>query len=365
MLRRRDVARLALAGVQRGIAEELYLLTGINRTRPTSVRITLTERCNYRCRYCIHWRQERYRPELSLENWKGILRALRRELGPFPVQFLGGEPFIFPGFLELLAFCRDQNIAWGVITNGSALNARAADAVVAASPTNFDISIDALESAIHDHARGITGSLRHVTANVDRLIAARDRAGATFPIRIKVTVQRGNLAELRGVAEWCAERPGTTVDYSPVRLWRENEIAEMYVSSAEDQQLLRSAVDELVQLKRLGWPIETSEAKLRAMVDHFAGKRHFPGVKQCRVGLRTFDILPDGEVRHCWQFGVGHLRANPPDALWRAPNRKQIVAETLRCELAGGGMCGSACTSHRSFGQEARRALAYLAARRA
>ena len=359
-LRNRDMLSRAGAGAKRGASERLYLSTGLNLTRPTSIRITLTERCNYRCRYCNHWRQDSYPDELNLDDWKRNILSLGRFLGPFPLQFLGGEPFIWPGFLELAAFCRSNGVRWGVITNGSALGARAVAAVVEAHPTNVDVSIDSRNAGIHDHARGVIGSSKHIEAGVDRLAAARRAAGQTFPIRIKPTVHRTNLETLPEVVQWAASKEGVLVDFSPVRLWADTAKAEHYPSTPAELQALEQVVARLIDMKRAGFPIETSEAKLQAINKHFAGEIETHAYQQCRVGLRTFDIYPDGEVQHCWKYAIGNLRESTPEDIWHGSARKQTIADTLACDLAGGNVCGTACTSHRSPIQEVRRAFLYL-----
>jgi MoaA/NifB/PqqE/SkfB family radical SAM enzyme len=125
---------------------------------------------------------------MTLDDWKSALARLKEFVHPLVVQFIGGEPFVWPKFLELIEFCRANDINWGVITNGSAFSAKITKRVAVARPINIDVSVDGATSNIHDRARGIEGSLEKITSGVLRLLGERDKAGQKFPVRIKCTV---------------------------------------------------------------------------------------------------------------------------------------------------------------------------------
>jgi MoaA/NifB/PqqE/SkfB family radical SAM enzyme len=356
-----DLIALATAGMRRSFQEAMYLRGRVGLPRPSSVRATLTERCNYKCLYCWHWRQESYTSEMTVDEWKRIIDQIRDYAGPFPIQFLGGEPMIWPGFVELVQHCRSRRVRWGTITNGSVLNARVVKAVVASRPTNIDVSVDASISGVHDRARGIRGSFRHIEAGLMRLLEERAASGHRFPVRIKTTVHKLNATHLLDMVEWVSKLPDVTIDFSPVRLWSVADRTRLYLASETELRELDEAVESLIALKTAGAPIETSPEKLRAMSRHFRGGAPvFHAYGECRVGLRTLDIAPDGSARHCFKFPLGNLRSHSLRELWEDPRRRQIIEQTLSCENAGGNMCGTGCTSYRTARQEFQRALLFL-----
>lgn len=210
------LARLASRALRRSMAESLYLNSGINLTKPNDIRATLTERCNFRCVYCDHWRQDSYADELTLEQWQAALQSIRDYVGRFAVQFLGGEPMLMPWFFELAAFCHATGIDWGVVTNGSSLSADRVARLVAAMPLNIDVSIDSRGEAVNDRLRGWKGAMRRTAAGITALAAAREAAGARFPIRVKTVVSRDNIDDLDELVAWAASMPGVTIDLSPV-----------------------------------------------------------------------------------------------------------------------------------------------------
>lgn len=344
--------------------EALYLRTGWNITRPSDIKITLTDRCNYRCEYCDHWRRETYRNELDFEQWRGIVDGLRSFLGRFTIQFSGGEPMLSPAFLPLVEHCRASGIRWGVITNGSMLRGRTLERFVRARPLNVDMSVDSDRAAAHDRVRGVPGSLARLSENLARLIALRDESGQRFPIRIKPTVHAHNFDHLRDIVTWAQGIGDLLVDFSPVRLGKGQDRDRLYVAGDNALARLDAEIEALIAMKEAGAPIETGVDKLRAISAHFRGEPVRQGRSACLVGLRTLDIRPDGQVNHCWRFhNSGNLTSEPPEALWQRV-RRTVAAEALACEHVETRRCGTSCTAHRSLSQDISRGLRYAGLRK-
>ncbi|SHH48630.1 radical SAM additional 4Fe4S-binding SPASM domain-containing protein [Bradyrhizobium erythrophlei] len=338
--------------------EHVYLRTNIDLTRPHSIGATLTERCNYRCEYCTHWRQDRYPTEMTLDDWKRALLSLKELVFPYVIQFGGGEPFVWPHFLELVEFCRAEDIDWGVTTNGSALNERSVKRIVRSRPVNVNISVDSSVAHIHDQARGINGSLKRIERGIRLLIEEQARAEQHFLIRIKPTVHRHNIDNLGQLVDWCLEVGATTVDFSPVRLQEKGERERLYLRSEDDLARLKAAIDDLIERKRQGQPIETSEAKLRGMLSHFKDELVVHGTGQCRVGLRDYSIRANGDVIVCWFFDpIGNVKEQSAKEIWSSAQARQTRTLTATCEKFGTSLCASSCLAKRSLLQDVRRAF--------
>jgi sulfatase maturation enzyme AslB (radical SAM superfamily) len=99
-----NLAGLALKHVRNAFAEELYLRTHADYTRPIVVYGMVNEWCNYKCRYCDYWRLKEYREEMTIEEWQKALLSLKEFVGPFHIEYSGGEPYIKKGFVGLLEF---------------------------------------------------------------------------------------------------------------------------------------------------------------------------------------------------------------------------------------------------------------------
>ena len=162
------------------------------------------ERCNFKCQYCHYWRYEKYSPEMSIEEWKQALLSLKDFIGRYSIKFVGGEPFLKKGFVDLLEFCHGQALDWGVITNGFAFRSNITPRVVAAGPSNIDISVDSPDAEENDLVRGAPGSLENIEAGIRSLRSERDRVQAKFPIRYQTNNLQNQLpqpAEVRRMAQ--------------------------------------------------------------------------------------------------------------------------------------------------------------------
>lgn len=340
--------------VEQELREALYIRTGRDLTRPHVIQALPTMRCNYRCLSCSCWRQE-HGDEMTLEQWQRALASLREFVGPMTVQFAGGEPFVYKPFVPLVEWCAEHRIDWGVITNGSAFSKDTSRRVVRARPVNVSISVDGATSAVHDDSRGVPGSLAHLELAIGRLREARDLAGESFPIRVKPVVHRRNFREMPAMVEWARRVGADTVDFNPVRHWTP-EVETMLWIEREDEAVLRGVVDQLVEMRRAGAPIETEEAKLHDMVDHFRGATVKPSVAPCRAGLREFHINPDGSVATCWFYPrIGNARDAGAREIWLGEQAAQQRRRQMTCGRFGSNDCASSCLAHRTIGQDVRR----------
>ena len=168
----------------------IQLIDSFNR-RIDYVRLSVTDRCDFRCTYCMA-EEMTFLPRskvLSLEEIARIARVFV-QLGVAKLRVTGGEPLVrrdvttlFNELGSLLA--KDGLKELAVTTNGSQL-VRFAPALRAAGVTTLNISLDTLDAA---RFRALTriGTLEDVIAGID---AARDQ---NFPrIRINAVVLRGN-----------------------------------------------------------------------------------------------------------------------------------------------------------------------------
>jgi MoaA/NifB/PqqE/SkfB family radical SAM enzyme len=213
------MGRLGLRQLSSILPEALYLSTGIDLTRPTEIRASVTTRCNYKRLQCGCWRCEPGQ-EMSIVQWEMALASIKEFCGPYRIHFVGGEPFVKKGFLDLLEFCRERSIDFGVITNGSAFaNEGVVSRFVAARPLKVDISVDGPTPDIHDRLRGYPGSLASIAADIGKLRDARHRLGVSFPIRIKATLNAVNFRSMTDLVTWAMEHGATSIDIEPIREW--------------------------------------------------------------------------------------------------------------------------------------------------
>ena len=157
------------------------------------LRISVTDRCNFRCPYCmpaeIFGERYKFLPKQQLLTFEEIARLTRIILrqGALKIRLTGGEPLLRQGIEELVAMlAKIEGVADLAMTTNAFLLPQKADALKAAGLQRLTISLDTLDDAIFRRMNG-------GRAGVDKVlegIAAAERAGFS-PLKINAVVQRG------------------------------------------------------------------------------------------------------------------------------------------------------------------------------
>ncbi|WP_346012396.1 GTP 3',8-cyclase MoaA [Streptomyces sp. SID3343] len=180
------------------------LVDGFGRMA-TDLRVSLTDRCNLRCTYCmpeegLDWLAK---PELLTgEEISRLVRIAVTRLGVTEVRFTGGEPLLRREILDIVseAAALDPRPTLSVTTNGIGL-ARIAGALVTAGLDRVNVSLDTLDPV---RFKAMTRRDRH--ADVLAGLAAAVDAGLG-PVKVNTVLMRGvNDDEAPALLAWCLER---------------------------------------------------------------------------------------------------------------------------------------------------------------
>jgi MoaA/NifB/PqqE/SkfB family radical SAM enzyme len=353
-----EIALVAKNHARNAFAEELYLHTGEDLTRPVTIQGIVNEVCNYKCRYCEFWRLPNYKNEMSIEEWQNAILDLKKFLGRFHIEFSGGEPYLKKGFVDLLEFCHAEGVSWGVTTNGSAfMSEKIVQRTLAARPFNINVSIDSSRPEIHNYSRGIDDSLNRITQGLAKVAHVRKEEGLTFPIIIKPVVHRLNFRYLPEMVEWIGTIGGTVINFQPVDRWTQETQNELWIDSAEDLADLVKVRDQLVAMKRAGAPILNSELILNAWEKHFLEQKAPPEYMPCRVGMRNYFIRPDGDVEVCWYYkSIGNVKTSSARDIWYGEEARQRRKETTACD----SLCLFTCLSQKTLGDKVKMGLTLI-----
>ncbi len=191
------------------VALRPVLIDGCGR-RLDHLRLSLTDGCNLRCRYCALAREERPRLleatlAVALVRWLAVRHGVRH------VRLTGGEPLLHPRLREIVAALSASGALEEITltTNGQAL-ARLAPSLRQAGLSRINVSLDTLKP---DRFARLTrgGVLDRTLRGIDAALTA----GLT-PVRLNVVVQRHvNDEEIGRLAAWGVAR-GCTVRFLEV-----------------------------------------------------------------------------------------------------------------------------------------------------
>jgi cyclic pyranopterin phosphate synthase len=191
-------------------------VTGSVRVRDTlgrplqDLRISLLDRCNFRCPYCMpeaqYTEDYQFLTKSARLSHDEILRIASIAVGQGvnKLRITGGEPLLDKKVTGLVARLRDlPGVEDLALTTNGVLLAPVAAGLAAAGLQRVTVSIDSLEEKVFAAMSGDRGDINKVLEG----IAAAERAGLS-PIKINVVVQRGvndhtlldTLAHFRGTS---------------------------------------------------------------------------------------------------------------------------------------------------------------------
>lgn len=149
----------------------------------TSLRVTVTHRCNYKCFYC-HMEGEEGGDELTTSDVMRLVR-IGRELGIDKVKLTGGEPLLRRDIVDVVGAISDVGVAdLAMTTNGSLLRGLVAE-LVEAGLKRVNVSLPSLKRDVFERVTGVD-MLDRV---IEGLLKAKDFD--LRPIKLNVVLLKG------------------------------------------------------------------------------------------------------------------------------------------------------------------------------
>jgi cyclic pyranopterin phosphate synthase len=261
-----------------------------------SVRVSVTDKCNFRCTYCmpaegLEWlgRQE----ILSFEEISRLVGVLAR-LGVDEVRLTGGEPLVrrdlpvLVGMLSAIDGVRDLSLT----TNGVLLD-RLAGPLVEAGLKRINVSLDSL-----NHVRFAEITRRDALDSVLRGLAEAERYPELRPIKVNCVAVKGfTETEVPALAELARRKPYVVrfIEFMPLdadEAWREDDV----LTGAEIRAIIEAEHGPLVEL-----PAKASSTARRFRFADGIGELGFvnPVSEPFCSSCDRIRVTADGQLRTC------------------------------------------------------------------
>ena len=223
-----------------------------------SVRVSVTDKCNFRCRYCMPAEGLEWLPREEVLSFEEIARlvSVLAAMGVDEVRLTGGEPLVrrdlpvLVGMLGAIEGVRDLSLT----TNGVLLD-RFAGPLVEAGLTRINVSLDSLS-----HVRFAEITRRDALDRVLAGLAEAERYPELRPIKVNCVAVKGfTEEEVPALAELARRKPYVVrfIEFMPLdadEAWSEDEV----LTGAE----IRSLIEE-------HWPLEEIPAKQSSTARRF------------------------------------------------------------------------------------------------
>ena len=169
----------------------------------TDLRVSLTDRCNLRCSYCMPAEGLDWLPDDQTLTDDEVVRLIDiavRRLGVREVRFTGGEPLVRRGLVDIVRRTHDLGVETSLTTNALGL-ARTATALRAAGLDRINVSLDTVRAeTFHQVTR--RDRLADVIAGLEAA-----RAAGLSPLKLNAVLLRGvNDDQASELLRWALDR---------------------------------------------------------------------------------------------------------------------------------------------------------------
>ncbi len=291
----------------------------LTRKVPVYAHFGITHRCNLTCKMCGIWRYGNKKEELSLDEIREVAARMRR-LGVVQCSIGGGEPFAHEQVEEAAKFFVDEGMNLRLLTNAIGVGRDRLDKAMDYGVKNFSISLDSLYPERFDYICEHEGAWDEAVTNIAYIGNRLAGTPGSMPT-INCVVSNLNLEELPDLVRF-AKDVGFAISFLPIELlpdkkagarnWEGRFIRyrpEMGLHTEDSGQTVRAridwAYDQLVAMKKDGWPILNSTPYLESSRSYLK-TGSFPA-EGCDAGRLYFSVAPNGQYTICHRTVQQHL----------------------------------------------------------
>jgi len=296
-----------------------------------SLRVSVTDKCNFRCTYCMPAEGLQWLPKEGVLTFEEIARLVRIAvaLGVDEVRLTGGEPLVRRDLPLLVRMLADAGVRDLSLTTNGVLLDRFAQPLVDAGLRRINVSLDSL-----NHVRFAELTRRNALDQVLRGLEAAERHPELRPIKVNCVAIKGFTEdEVPALAELARRKPYVVrfIEFMPLdadELWRGDDV----LSGAEIRALVEEHVGPLVEL-----PAKASSTAKRYRFADGQGELGFvnPVSEPFCSTCDRIRLTADGQLRTClfsrreWDLKTP-LRAGASDEELTALLRRAVAHKELK-----------------------------------
>lgn len=307
--------------------------------KPAFCSIEVLYSCILKCRMCHMWKNPRAINELSIEDWKKFIIALKRFTNlKSSINITGGEPLLKENIIELVRFIvREGFTSISMTTNGFLINKDVARDIADAGLNMISISLDSIAEDIHDYLRGVRGVYRKVMEAFEYF---ERYPGSLKKLGIQTIIMGPNLDGILDLVKWADKKKISIYFMAIVQPLCAPLQNNWYMESKysflwpKDMTKLYNIIDELIRIKEKGIDIGNSTAQLHAFKTYFRDPNEFvKKQKQCRMGDGMLKVGPTGDVSLCDEKGIiGNIRNSDICDIWFSKKAKCVREAIKSCK---------------------------------
>jgi radical SAM protein with 4Fe4S-binding SPASM domain len=295
----------------------------------------LTERCNLRCRHCYQGRRrpEEMTPEEVKQEIDGateMFQAWEKEHGILvspSIHFTGGEPFLYKGLWDVIAYSKQKGYGVALMTNGCLIKREEAQRALDLKISDIQVSLEGPPD-LHDSIRG-KGSFAAAAKGVEQLVAVGNRVSAN------VTLSRLNVDTVDQTVEIARGMGFYGIGFSRmVPCGRGKGLLDSLLTPQE----LKSAYQRIISLSSPSFEVVSGDPLAGTLFETNTPSGRNLTLSGCSAGFSGVTIASDGAVMPCRRMGLvaGNLKRKSLRAVWASSR----LLWQLRRKESYQGKCG-------------------------
>ncbi len=332
-----------------------FRLLGYPRKLPLNITLSITSRCNSRCKTCNIWQRETKVEELSVEELRQVLKSLGHT--PYWFTLSGGEPFLRKDIADIcrIVYSHCQPGIINIPTNGllSETIPETVREIATSCPKTHIVVNLSLDGIGPDH-----DNIRNVPGNWDKAMktygALRNLGSPNLEVGVHTVVSRYNVNSVPQIYDYVASelKPDSYI----------TEIAEERVELGTIEAGITPSLEEYAPtIDYLSNKLKESKFSNVSKITQGFRLQYYDLVKQilkenrqvipCYAGFASAQITPSGDVWMCCikAVPIGNLREADYDfpKVWFSDTanemRSNIKRKECYCPLANASYTNMLC----------------------
>ena len=310
-----------------------------NHKKPHFCDLIITESCILKCKMC-KMRQINNEDGLDSGQWLKFIDSFANFVeGKAQIQFVGGEPLLKEGILDLIRHADKRGLTTTMTTNSFLLNEEFFEKIMQSGLDTLVLSLDSLKKQTHDFLRGVDGVYDRLMGVINQFARKKN---SPMRLHIVTTIMQQNLDGISELAEWVNQHDAienisfqaiTQPFFTPPdnEWYKRKEYSFLWPS---DLEKVNFVLERLEDFKEKGYKITNPSGQFRVFKSYFKHPELFVKALHCNLGYNSLSVNTQGKIFLCQSMEpIGDIRENKDfEEIWFSEKAERIRNGMRNCK---------------------------------
>lgn len=234
--------------------------------------------------------------------------------GKAQVQFVGGEPLLKEGIVDLIQHAAKRGLTTTMTTNAFLFNERLIEQIMQSGLNTLVLSLDSPKKQTHDFLRGVDGVYDKVIETISEFAKKKNN-----PLRLHIvtTIMQQNIDTMVELAEWVNQNNAiSNISFQAItqpfftppddEWYKKQEFSFLWPL---DFEKVENVLERLKDLKEKGYKITNPPGQFSVFKTYFRHPEQFVKVSHCNLGYNSLSVNTEGKIFLCLSMEpIGDIR---------------------------------------------------------